>query len=192
MRILYLGPYSPLIEFLESQDNLVIRREDKINGYIIQTLGEPNFLISYGYRHILRKDVLDLFYPDRAINLHISYLPWNRGADPNFWSFAENTPKGVTIHYIDEGMDTGDIIVQKEVFFNDEETLRSTYDKLQNEIRDLFIKNWLSISEGICQRHKQNTIGSTHRSKDKEPFLHLLTSGLNTPIGSLTGKALKT
>ena len=41
--------------------------------------GGFTFLVSYGYRHILRKNVLDLF-PDRAVNLHIAYLPWNRGA----------------------------------------------------------------------------------------------------------------
>ena len=52
----------------------------------------------------------------RAINLHISYLPWNRGADPNLWS-AVGMPKGVTIHYINDGFDTGDILFQKAILF---------------------------------------------------------------------------
>ena len=44
----------------------------------------------------------------------MSYLPWNRGADPNFWSILEDTPKGVTIHIMDESIDTGDILYQKD------------------------------------------------------------------------------
>lgn len=46
------------------------------------------------------------------MNLHISYLPWNKGADPNFWSCIDGTPAGVTLHHIDAGVDTGDIIAQ--------------------------------------------------------------------------------
>ena len=38
--------------------------------------------------------------------MHISYLPFNRGAHPNYWSFKDNSPKGVTIHFIDNGIDT--------------------------------------------------------------------------------------
>ncbi len=60
------------------------------------------------------------------INLHISFLPWNRGAHPNFWSFYDDTPKGVTIHLIDEGIDTGAIIYQKEITFDrNEKTFES-------------------------------------------------------------------
>ena len=59
------------------------------------------------------------------------------------WSFLEDTPKGVTIHYIDEGIDTGDIIVQKEVFIDeDKETLKSSYEILNKEIQALFKENW--------------------------------------------------
>ena len=47
------------------------------------------------------------------INLHISYLPYNRGSYPNYWSFKENTPNGVSIHHIDDGIDTGPVLVQK-------------------------------------------------------------------------------
>ena len=53
------------------------------------------------------------------------------GQDPNLWSFIEDTPKGVTIHEIDEGIDTGDIIFQKEIVLNSNETLASSYEKLQ-------------------------------------------------------------
>ena len=54
-------------------------------------------IISFGYRHKITQDIIDnLKYP--IINLHISFLPFNKGAHPNFWSFAENTPSGISIH----------------------------------------------------------------------------------------------
>ena len=66
--------------------------------------------------------------------MHISLLPWNRGYHPNIWSFLEDTPKGVTIHYINEGIDTGDIIVQKEIVIDeDKETLKSSYEILHEK-----------------------------------------------------------
>src|SRR5690606_983365 len=78
---------------------------------------EADLLVSFGYRHILK----DLSVP--AVNIHISMLPWNRGADPNFWSWLDHTPKGVTVHLMDQGIDTGPIIAQREVAFGFGQTL---------------------------------------------------------------------
>ena len=64
-----------------------------------------DFVISFGYRHILKKTIIQSSLAP-IINLHISYLPYNRGAHPNFWSFFDNTPKGVSIHLMDEGINT--------------------------------------------------------------------------------------
>lgn len=76
------------------------------------------------------------------INLHISYLPGNRGAHPNFWSFYDETPSRVSIHLIDTGIDTGPILFQKYVDFNqDEKAFSQTYKKLVIEIEKLFIEN---------------------------------------------------
>lgn len=125
------------------------------------------FIISYRYRYIIRKDIIDLGLP--MINLHISMLPWNRGTFPNLWSFVENTPKGITIHYIDEGLDTGDIIYQKEYIFDDKQTLKETYDILNNDIQNMFIDNFDDIVSGKCPKIKQTeNCGSLHLSKQKD------------------------
>ena len=121
-----------------------------------------DFIVSHGYRHILPPRVVNHI---PCINLHISFLPFNRGADPNYWSFIDNTPKGVTIHYMDEGIDTGDIIAQEQVCFNDNETLRTSYEKLQAIVTDLFIKNWYSIKNG-ASGFPQKGKGSYHKSSD--------------------------
>jgi methionyl-tRNA formyltransferase len=184
-KLLFLGPEdSPLITWLQEQGEQVIQTADRISPQFI-TEANFTFLVSYGYSHILRKDILDKF-PKKAINLHISYLPWNRGDDPNFWSFVEDTPKGVTIHYLDEGVDTGDIIIQKKLKFDSEtETLVTSYNKLQEAIQEIFRQNWNDIKNGICQRQKQVGRGSTHKVKDMEGFSHLLEDGWNTPISVL-------
>ena len=64
---------------------------------------EQNFCfgVSYRYRKIIRQDIID-YFEGKLINMHIAFLPWNKGADPNLWSYIDNTPKGVTIHRIDK------------------------------------------------------------------------------------------
>ena len=125
MNILLLGPYcKDLIDSLSSFGDKVTRIEAPLITDS-ECLDNSDFIISYGYRHILKKDILDKF-PNMAINLHISLLPWNRGADPNLWSFLEDSPKGVTIHYLDYGIDTGDILAQQKVDYIPEDTLRYT------------------------------------------------------------------
>ncbi len=184
MKVLFLGyPDSQLIPFLERQGDSVIVQNDRF-GLDWLELQKAEFLISYGYRYILKKEVLDRF-SGAAINLHISYLPWNRGADPNFWSIIENSPKGVTIHYLDAGIDTGDIIAQKEVAFGRNETLKSSYELLKRELENLFMVEWPKIRRGTNGRTPQPSGGSYHAMKDKEPLLYLLSAGWDTPISVL-------
>ncbi|MFK7968296.1 MAG: formyltransferase family protein [Rickettsiaceae bacterium] len=116
-------------------------------------------MISYGFKHILKKDVIESSSAP-IINLHISYLPWNRRSHPNFWLFYDCTPSGVTIHLVDEGIDTGAIIYQRYVNFSkDENTYSKTYQRLINEIEQLFKDN---INEIISK----NFVAIPQRRKD--------------------------
>jgi len=184
-KILFLGPGdSPLVEWLRQSGEEVVTASGEIAAGDVRA-GSFTWLVSYGYRHILGREILDLF-PDRAINLHISYLPWNRGADPNLWSFVEGTPKGVTIHYLDRGVDTGDIIVQEEVTLGAPgETLASSYGKLQAALQALFKRSWAGIKEGTCGRRPQSGAGSFHKTKDRQSLSHLLSRGWDTPVAEI-------
>lgn len=188
MRILLLGSERIwLKDFLESFGDQVIQYQDKLDENS-SILNDVDFIISYGYRYIIKPDIVRKF-KNRAINLHISYLPWNKGADPNLWSFLEDSPKGVTIHYIDSGLDTGEIIVQKEVTYYENDTLRTTYERLTQTIEQLFMEYWPLIREGKVKGIPQPMGGSYHKLKDKEKYLHLLTDGWDTPVRNLIGKA---
>ena len=190
MKVLVLGPEkSTLTPFLLESGCDVLENANAIDKFYLMAEG-IDFIVSYGYRHIINKNVVS-YMNGRIINLHISLLPWNRGSDPNLWSFLENTPKGVTVHYIDEGVDTGEIIAQKELFFDHKkETLATTYRKLNMEIVDLFRKEWPGIMKGVARRRKQPAGGFYHQTKDKLQYAHLLEEkGWNTPVKELVGKA---
>lgn len=187
MNILLLGEKCSLInDFLLSIGHNTYILTDKLNK---DNVTGYDFIISFGYRHLIKQEIIDLF-PDKIINMHISLLPYNKGADPNLWSYLENSPKGVTIHKIDKGLDTGDIILQKEVQDNINDTLKTSYDRLIVEIVKLFTDNAEDILNNKIKAHKQQGSGSIHYLKDKEKYISLLEkAGYDTPVKDLTGKA---
>lgn len=127
---------------------------------------EFDLVVSFGYTFILNKALLSQCSIP-IINLHLSFLPWNRGSHPNFWSFWDNTPSGVTIHEIDNGIDTGPILFQKNIIFDDaEETFQSSYDKLFEEIEKLFIDNLDQILNLTFSPKKQRGLGTFHYKKE--------------------------
>ncbi|PEU16886.1 formyltransferase family protein [Bacillus sp. AFS019443] len=187
MNILLLGSNCfNLSCVLKSSGDNVVCCKDKITIYS-SILTNIDFIVSYGYRYIIPPSIVEKFN-NKIINLHISYLPWNKGADPNLWSFLENTPKGITIHYVDNGLDTGDIIAQLKVPYKENDTLKTAYDRLCQKIERLFIENWGLIRSGTVMRKPQSPGGSYHRLNDKEKYLHLLTDGWNTPVKNIIGK----
>jgi len=168
----------------EAKEDVIIWQEN-VTPEAIAT-HHPGFLISYNYRFLIKEDVISLL-PTRIINLHISYLPWNRGAHPNLWSFLDETPKGVTIHLIDAGLDTGDILVQKEIAIDEtKETLKSSYDMLHDAIRELFINHWNLIKNAKVTPLPQPAGGSKHLVKDFESIKGILgQEGWHIPIAEL-------
>lgn len=130
---------------------------------------DTELLISFSYRHYISQKVISEVNGN-AINIHISYLPWNRGADPNIWSWIDDTPKGVTIHYISEKIDAGDIIAQKTTDMSENETLASSYEKLMADAICLF-KEIFSVFRYWNDMRKQPTVqGSFHNLRDFDRF----------------------
>jgi methionyl-tRNA formyltransferase len=189
MNVAWLGPQSNELErYVASLGDSVRQTEEKVTPES-EIIRWADYIVSYGYRHIISKSVLVRF-PRRAVNLHISYLPWNRGADPNMWSFLEDTPKGVTIHYLDEGLDTGDILAQIMVPYRQDDTLRTSYERLKAAIEALFVDTWPDIRAGRQPSMPQPPGGSCHRGRDRAAIEHLLTQGWETPVADVIGKAL--
>ncbi|NBO19194.1 MAG: hypothetical protein EBV03_08240 [Proteobacteria bacterium] len=163
-RVLFLGytrDQTAIIDDLINANCEVWHTQEKI-----ETTQGFDFVISYGYRHILKKSVIESSGAP-IINLHIAYLPWNRGAHPNFWSFFDCTPSGVSIHLIDEGVDTGPILYQRYVNFSkDQKTFSQTYRQLIVEIELLFKENLGEIMSGTYRPLPQRRKGSYHKVAD--------------------------
>jgi methionyl-tRNA formyltransferase len=184
--VLFLGREdSPILAHLRAVEPAVaaLGPEEPLTVERIEAL-DPAIAVSHGYRRILRRPVLERL-PDRIVNLHISHLPYNRGTDPNLWSALEGTPAGVSIHYVDAGVDTGDLIAQRRLELSDDETLATSYAKLQAAMLELFREHWPAIRAGTCDRCPQAGEGTSHRAADRTAVEHLLADGWDTRLGAL-------
>lgn len=156
-----------LFRWLKSQGHDIILKNDEIEN---QWLEEETFdlAISYTYSFIVKEDVIDALHGN-IINLHTSYLPFDRGSSPNLFNIIEGSPRGVTIHYMDKGLDTGAIIAQKLVPLDKKGTLKSSYDQLDMEIKNLFkaIFPYYSFWNGMKKRCEGS--GSYHKEKELDP-----------------------
>ncbi len=160
-----------LYEWLVSHEGKqnVMRFTNRIEIDIINRL-KPSYIISYNYKYLIKEDVIN-YMQGRIINLHTSYLPYNRGSSPNFFSFMEDTPKGVTIHRLEKGLDTGAIYVQKELVFDEgKETFASSYSALIHAMEELFKASWDKIKTGECEPVLQQGEGSYHTMRDLNEY----------------------
>ena len=165
----------------------------------------PDIILVAAYGKLLPKAILDM--PKfGCINVHASLLPKYRGASPIQWAVLNGDEKsGVTIMHMAETMDTGDIIMTKEVMLTAEETAGSLHDKLADIGGPLLIEAMDALETGRAPRIRQNEEEATHvRMLDKtmgnldfsQPAVQLerWIRGLNpwpTAYTKLDGKMLK-
>lgn len=127
-----------------------------------------DIIVVAAFGQILPKEILDL--PKYGcINVHTSLLPKYRGASPIQWAIINGDEKtGITIMHMDVGLDTGDMIIQKEVTIDKKETAKSLHDKLAICGGDLLVEAISLIEEGKAPRIKQDdTKASYVKTLDK-------------------------
>lgn len=100
------------------------------------------------FPHILTREFIECF-PLGVVNLHPSLLPYCRGRFPALWAMADGKPAGVTLHYIDEGVDTGEIIAQRHVGYRDETVCMELYGRCLEAGVELFHMTWPKIEAGV-------------------------------------------
>jgi methionyl-tRNA formyltransferase len=140
-----------------------IKTEEFRNGLLSY---QPDLIVVTAYGRILPKSLLDLA-PMGCINVHGSLLPRHRGAAPIQWSILQGDRKvGVTIIKMDEGMDTGDILLKTDLEPSPDETAGTLFEKLA----ELGGKTLLKAVEGL----KDGTIAPTPQEHDKATEAPLL------------------
>lgn len=150
---------APPVKEVAIKNNIEVFQPDKIRNAetlsIIEDL-EPEIIVVVAYGKILPKEIID--YPKYGcVNVHASLLPKYRGAAPIQWSIinGEKTT-GVTTMYMNEGLDTGDMLLKSSTIINDDETSGDLHDRLSFIGADLILKTLNEISKGTIKRKKQN------------------------------------
>ncbi len=187
-------------------NNIKLLRIEKIKQNYKEVLDlKPDIIITCAYGQIIPKEILD--YPKYGcINVHASLLPKYRGGAPIHKAIIDGEKEtGITIMYMDEGMDTGDIIAQDKIEILEEDTLETVHDKLSILGRELLLKTLPNIIKGNITRTKQDNSLVTFAYNIKREDEHIdfnnsarsifnLVRGLNPFPGSfaiLNGKIIK-
>ena len=200
--------YSPVKEYA-LEKNLKIYQPIKIRNNTeflneIKTLA-PDVICVVAYGKILPKEILEI--PKLGcINVHGSLLPKYRGAAPIQWAVLNgDKTTGITTMYMNEGMDTGDMILKEEVEIGPEETTGDLWQKLSKIGGEILVKTLKLIEEGKAPREKQTEEATLAPMLNKEMALidwensdinkiHNLIRGLNPIMGAysyIDGKKIK-
>lgn len=147
---------SPVKEFA-LKNNIKVLQPEKIRLEYEKILDlNPDIIITCAYGQIIPKEILD--YPKYGcINIHASLLPKLRGGAPIHKAIIYGYEKtGVTIMYMDEKMDSGDIIYQEEIKIEDADNVGTLFDKLSILGSKMIVKILPNIIEGNITRTKQD------------------------------------
>lgn len=123
---------------------------------------EYDLMVVVAYGKILPENILNM--PKYGcMNIHGSILPKYRGAAPIQWSIVcGETKTGVTAMYMDEGIDTGDIIEIAETDISESDTAETLFERLAVMGAELAVKTVASIENGTASRVKQNEAEATY------------------------------
>ena len=199
---------SPVKEYAISK-NLKIYQPEKVrkNNEFIEQIKKlkPDVICVVAYGKILPKELLEI--PTLGcINVHGSLLPKYRGAAPIQWAVINGDKiTGITTMYMDIGMDTGDMILSKEVEIGENETTGELWERLSKIGAELLVETLKKVEEGTAPRIPQGEDFSMAPMLDKEISkidwdnktaieIKNLVRGLNPIMGTysfLNGKKIK-
>ncbi|HEK4831208.1 TPA: methionyl-tRNA formyltransferase [Clostridioides difficile] len=137
----------PVYQPVEARDKEFIDKIKSLN---------PDVIVVVAFGQILPKEILEI--PKLGcINVHVSLLPKYRGAAPINWVIINGEEKtGVTTMYMDEGLDTGDMILKTEVNLDENITAGELHDKMMNIGAETLKETLRLIEEGNAPREVQN------------------------------------
>jgi len=149
-----------------------------INQEVAALIGDiqPALIVAVYYDRILKREVIDI-PPMGCVNLHFALAEEYRGCYPTTWAITDGKDHaGVTIHYIDEGVDSGDIISEKRIDIMPTDTGRSLYEKCTVEGAALFRETLPKILDGTAVRRPQEYTHHTRSHSRKFPSQRVLIS----------------
>jgi methionyl-tRNA formyltransferase len=124
-----------------------------------------DYVVGVHFPYVVPPEVLAL-PRGGVLNLHPALLPYNRGWHTPSWAILDGTPVGATLHFMDSGVDTGDIVHQRELDVRPDDTANSLYARLLDLEVDVFRAAWPALAAGRHTRTPQGPGGTTHRKSD--------------------------
>jgi methionyl-tRNA formyltransferase len=159
-----LKEVAPPVKTLAQEFGLPVYQPQKVKDPSFMELlamFKPEMIVVAAFGQILPKAVID-YPPLKCLNVHPSLLPKYRGAAPLNWQIINGETKtGVTIMLMDEGMDSGDILLQEETPLGAAETYGELHDRLAQLGATLLIKTIEQVVAGSAQRKSQDASGVT-------------------------------
>jgi methionyl-tRNA formyltransferase len=159
-----LKKVAPPVKILAQEFGLPVFQPEKVKDQsFLETFYQlkPDMIVVVAFGQILSKEIID-YPPMQCLNIHPSLLPKYRGAAPMNWSIIRGETKtGVTIMLMDEGMDSGDILLQQETDIGTAETCGELHDRLAKLGASLLIKTIEQVAAGTAQRQPQDPSGVT-------------------------------
>lgn len=166
-----LKEVAPPVKILARELGLPVFQPDKVKDpSFMNLLSElnPEMIAVVAFGQILPKSVID-FPPLNCLNIHPSLLPEYRGAAPMNWAIINgDTRTGVTIMLMDEGMDSGDILLQEETPIGAAETYGELHDRLSQTGASLLVKAIAQVKDGTAGRISQDESGVTFAPRLKK------------------------
>ena len=156
--------YSPVKEAALSHGLIVMQPEKVREADFIARLkaAAPDVIVVVAFGQILPEEILNI--PRYGcINVHASLLPAYRGAAPIQWAVIDGLKEtGVTTMYMDKGLDTGDIIEQRKLELDDDETGGSLFDRLAALGGEIIVDTLEKLESGTANRIKQDDSKSNY------------------------------
>jgi methionyl-tRNA formyltransferase len=150
--------FESVVEWAKRQQITVFCPENVNAPHLIGRISgmAPEVIFSFYYRRLLGKEILSL-PPLGAYNLHGSLLPSYRGRSPVNWVLVNGERRtGVTLHHMVEKADAGDIVGQKEILIEFEDTALTLYEKLCGKAKELLDESLPLLKKGIAPRRPQD------------------------------------
>ena len=177
--------------FMEAGGKTVFRGREVFSAQSLLSLEKMDldFLILVHLQYKIPASILSL--PKRGVlNLHPAYLPENRGWHTPTWAILNETKFGVTLHFMDQGIDEGDIVHQRELMIEPFDTADSLYQKALDLEYEVFREAWPSLANLSYQRVQQPFLaGEIHKKKDLDMSgVRELKLEESIPVGALIRK----
>jgi len=155
------------VKILAEENSLTMLQPKRLDDSFLNLLLvlKPDLLIVVAFGQIIPGTLLSSAKWG-GINIHASLLPRYRGSAPIQWAIINNEKKtGLTTMFMDEGLDTGPILMQQEVDILEGETSGNLHDRLSSLAPGLLIKTLEGLANGLITERKQDNSLATHAPK---------------------------